>query len=123
MKNIIKQSYLWIAYIVAIVMLLVINFNNFFNNDIPLLNNIIALITISVALICLNKFVLSKIKKRTSIIVIISMLLIFLILEIITVCYLKVEPRWDFKWVMDSAKQLATTRYNRKFLLFSIISQ
>lgn len=120
-SKIIEKAYKYIAYICVISMLLVINFNNFSRYGIK--ENIVQLLFV-VALIAiffiLNKFVLNKIEKKASIAIIVVMLIIFLILEIVSAYNFKVERNWDFKWIMDTAEDLAKTGSTDKLYYFQI---
>lgn len=121
-SKIIEISYKCIAYIAIIAMLTVIIFNNFFNAE-PLKNNIIQLLFVGifiVGFIVLNKYILNKTTTTVNRVIISICLVIFLVLEIISVINFKVERNWDFKWVMDTAEDLAKSGGTDKLNYFRI---
>lgn len=121
-SKIIEKSYKGIAYIAIIVMLLVIIFNNVFNDE-SLKGNIIHLFFVGLFIICfimLNKYILNKTSKNVNRIIISMFLAIFLILEIVSVINFKVERNWDFKWIMDTAEELAKEGTTDKLYYFQI---
>lgn len=121
-SKIIEKSYKFIAYISIIIMLVIIIFNNFLNNE-TIVNNIEQLFFIGVFItvcVVLNNLILHKASEKTSKIIILVLLATFLILEIISVIYFKVERNWDFKWVMDTAEDLAKTGGTDKLHYFQV---
>lgn len=121
-SKIIEKSYKCIAYIAIILMLSVIIFNNFLENK-TIFNNLkqIVFITVLIGLfIVLNKILLNKISDKAKKIIVSIILITFLILEIISVMYFKVERNWDFKWVMDTAEDLTKIGSTDKLHYFQV---
>ena len=121
MSKIIENVYKYIAYICIIFMLVIINFNNFTRYGLK--ENIIQLLFILSCIgifVVLNKFILNKIGKKGNIAIIISILIIFFFLEIISVCSFKVERNWDFKWIMDTAEDFVNTGSTDNLYYFQI---
>lgn len=110
MKKIISKGYKSIAYIAIILMFIIINFFNISENISQKGLYILFLGIAYIALITIiNKFIINKLKAKYIKIIVGILLCIFLILEILSVYYFRVEYNWDFKWVMDTAKQIADT--------------
>ena len=110
MKNIISKIYKSIAYIAIIIMFFCINFFNISKN---ISQNSIHLIFLGILyatlIILINKFIINKLKSNHIKIIIGILLGVFLVLEILSVYYFRVQYNWDFRWVMDTAKQIADT--------------
>ena len=110
MKKIISKVYKNIAYIAIILMFFCINFFNISKN---ISQNSIYIIFLGIVytalIIIINKFIINKLKPKHTKIIIGILLCVFLVLEILSVYYFKVKYNWDFRWVMDTAKQIADT--------------
>lgn len=109
-KNIVANTYKIVVYMVAIVLFVAILFFNIIsqhNSGIAI--TITVMLLLSVFIFLINKFIINKIKKKTNNIMTIILITIFLILEILSVKYFMVEYNWDFKYVMETAKQLYET--------------
>lgn len=108
--KLIEKSYKVIAYVVAIILFILMNY---FNITKQISNGTIHYILLGVfsviVFVIVNKYMISKMKDRTIKIIISVLLLVFLLLEILSAIYFRVEYNWDFKWVMDTAKQVAQT--------------
>lgn len=110
MKNIISKIYKSIAYIAIILMFFCINFFNISKNISQNSVYILFLGIVYIALlIIINKFIIDKLKAKHIKIIIGILLCAFLVLEILSVYFFKVEYNWDFRWVMDTAKQISDT--------------
>lgn len=107
MKKIISKGYKGIAYIAIIITFILVNFFNISETIskkgiyILLLGMVYMLIVIII-----NKFIINKLKANYIKVIIGILLFVFLILEILSVYYFRVEYNWDFKWIMDTAKQV-----------------
>ena len=120
-SKIIEKGYKYIAYIAIIAMFLVININNVIRYNLK--QNIFQLLFVAIIItlfILLNKFVLKKTDKKNGIGIIIGLLAVFLILEIVSVYYFKVERNWDFKWVMDTAEDIVNTGTTENMHYFQV---
>ena len=117
-KNIANKSYKIIAYLAIMLVLLLINYYHIFDEKV--VTNIIFIILGLTVLVLINKFFINKVKDRTLKISIIVLLALFAIFEILAVYYFRVSYNWDFKWVMDSAKDLATTGATENAFYFKI---
>lgn len=118
LKNIVQKSYKYIAYFAIILVLLLINYFHIFNDKI--IENVIFIVSGLIILLIINKFIINKIKDRTLTKIILVLLGIFIILEILSVYYFKVQYNWDFKWIMESAKDIATTGTTPNIFYFKI---
>lgn len=121
-NKVIEKIYKCIAYTAIIAMILLIMFNNILNNE-TLKNNGIHLLVIAIFIVCfwlLNKYILNKTNKSVDKIIILILLALFLVLEIISVINFKVERNWDFRWVMDTAEDLAKNGATDKLYYFQI---
>lgn len=121
-KEIISKSYKAIAYTLVILMLMLINWNNFVPEDgvIESLKAILFCGIILSVLVLLNKFVIDKMNEKYLKILLIIGLIIFLILEIIPIVFLRVGYSWDFGTVMEAASDLAKTGTTDKMYYFKI---
>jgi hypothetical protein len=106
-KKVLNKGYTVIAMIAIVLVLLLINFFHI-TSGIVIKNVVFILLGIAVMFL-INKFVINKLKSRAIKICIITLLVLFLILEIVTVIFFRVEYNWDFKWIMDSSHDIATT--------------
>lgn len=106
-KGVLNKSYSFIAIIAILITLFLINFFHIINENV-IANVFFILLGIAIMFL-LNKFIISKLQNRTIRICIIVLLLIFFILEILAVVYFRVEYNWDFKWIMDSSRDISTT--------------
>ena len=106
-KQFIGKGYKLISYIAILFVLIFINFYHIFGEKIFI--NIIGIIIGTIVLILINKFIINKLSDKSSKRCIIVLLILFLILSYLSVYYFRVKYNWDFKWIMDSAKEIANT--------------
>lgn len=106
-KSIFNKSYKIIAYIAIIVMLILINYYHIFGEK--TVKNIIGIIIGIILMLLINKFIINKLSDKGSKRCIIVLLVLFLILSYLSVYYFRVKYNWDFKWIMDSSKDIANT--------------
>lgn len=110
MREVISKTYKYIAYIAILTVFCCINFFNISKHISS--NNITILvwaIIYTAIIIGINRFIINKLKSKYIKIITGVLILIFLILEILSVYYFRVQYNWDFKWVMDTASQIADT--------------
>ena len=117
-KNALKKSYLAIAMATIVLVLLLINFFHVTSDNI--VRNIFFIVLGIGIIFLINRFIIDKLKNRTIKICIIVLLVLFAIFEIFSVYYFRVEYNWDFKWLMDSAKDLANTGVTENTYYFKI---
>ena len=117
-QNIIQKSYIMLAYIVILITVTLINVDHIINNNI-LVNTLLVILGL-IVMLAINKTFVNKIKDSTIGKNIIVLLLIFLILQIISAYFFKVNYNWDFKWIMDTAKDIATTGTTQNMYYFKI---
>lgn len=110
MGRLLNKSYMIIAYFSICISLIIINIYHFCSNSIVISGFKFTIAIIGILLIIgFNKFIIKKLNEKSLNIVIILLTLIFLGLEIFSVRYFRVEPGWDFKWIMDKSWEVATT--------------
>lgn len=119
MKKIFNKTYKAIVCTTFIIIMLLINYNNFFKIEKTEKIMLLALILFGVLFI-INKFIINKIKDSCIKVLNIINLIIILILEIVSVIYFRVEYNWDFKYVMEGALQLATTSTTEHLHYFQV---
>ncbi len=109
-KNIISKTYKFIVYFIGLILFITILFFNLTSQQTSgITSTIITVLLISVFLFILNKFIINKVDKKINNIITIILLGLFLILTILSVKYFRVEYNWDFKYIMETAKQLYET--------------
>lgn len=119
--SIIQNSYKAIAYIAIIFTLVLINYDHIITDTkLETLKVIIWIIIGTIILVTLNKLVINKIKEKKLLIMTVIGLIVFLILEIISYIFFKVEYNWDFKWLMETALDLAQTGNSDTLYYFKI---
>ncbi len=106
-KNFFYKSYTFIAYFAIILVLFLINCSHIINVNI--IGNIVGIIIGIMLLILCNKFIINKLKDKTTKIITIVGLIIFLMLTYLSVYYFRVQYNWDFKFIMESAHEIANT--------------
>ncbi len=117
-KRLMGKSYTIVAITSVLMVLLLINFYHITSDNI--VRNVF-FILISIGIIFLiNKFVIDKLKDKNIKKCIIVLLIIFALFEILSVIYFRVEYNWDFKWLMDSSKDLATKGVTDNVYYFKI---
>ncbi len=106
-----ENTYKVIAYIAIIAVILLINYDHIIMTDNKLQTlKIILWSIIGISLmVAFNKLVVNKLKEKNLWKITLAGLGIFLVLEIISTIYFKVEYNWDFKWLMESALEFAQT--------------
>ena len=106
-----ENTYKVIAYIAIIAVILLINYDHIIMTDNRLRTlKIILWSIIGISLmVAFNKLVVNKLKEKNLWKITLAGLGIFLVLEIISTIYFKVEYNWDFKWLMESALEFAQT--------------
>lgn len=121
-EKIIKGTYKIIAYIAILFVTIYVTINNIFRSNYSGFSQIIFIIFEFIMIFIFNKYILNKIieKKQKILLAIFIMIMIFLALEIISVIYFRVEYNWDFKWVMDTAKDIATTGTSQNMYYFKM---
>lgn len=117
-KKALRKSYLIVAMLAIILVLLLINFFHITSNNI--VRNIVFILLGIGIMFLINKLIINKLKNKTIKICIIVLLILFAIFEIFSVYYFRVEYNWDFKWLMDSAKDLANTGVTENTYYFKI---
>ncbi|MBP3707023.1 MAG: hypothetical protein J6J36_00195 [Clostridia bacterium] len=120
-RSFFERSYKIVAYFFVIGVLAIINYYHLFTSEkIPIAKTCIVTVIAMICFITINKFVISKIGKKLSIIIITLLTVIFLGLEVASVYYFRVEFNWDFKWIMDSAMDMATKNHTDNLYYFKI---
>ena len=117
-QEIIKKGYSFIAWIAIFITILLINIDHLVNKNI--IFNIFLICINLLIIIIINRIFINKVKDSTLKKIIIVLLVIFGILEIISMYFFKVSYNWDFKWIMDSAKEIATTGTTQNLFYFKI---
>ena len=106
-KKVLNKGYIVIATIAVISVLLLVNFFHITSGNV--IKNIFFILLGVGIMFLANKFIINKLKSKTIKICIIVLLILFLLFEILTVVYFRVGYNWDFKWIMDSSRDIATT--------------
>ena len=106
-KKVLNKGYIVIATIAVISVLLLVNFFHITSGNV--IKNIFFILLDVGIMFLANKFIINKLKSKTIKICIIVLLILFLLFEILTVVYFRVGYNWDFKWIMDSSRDIATT--------------
>ena len=120
-KSIIQKIYILIAYFSIFSILTLVNiFHLFTESAFVVVENIFISAIILLLFIAINYFLCNKIKKINIKIILISLIIVFLVLEILSIYFFKVKYNWDFKWIMDSAKDIATKGTTENIFYFKI---
>ena len=108
-RGFLEKSYSIAVYSIILLMLTVISFNNIVAEKFSTSILHIGIIIIGIVFfVLLNKLIINKIKSKKVTNVLLGVgLAIFLILEIISLIFFKVKYNWDFKWLMETAEQIA----------------
>lgn len=115
------KIYIVIASIATILMFTAVNLIHIFDGNIFNILKTIFIVALEIAILfIINKFIINKIADKKNRIFTIIGLILFLILEIISYIYFKVEYNWDFKWIMESAIEMATTGKIEKIYYFKM---
>ncbi len=110
MQKYLKNIYIVIASIAIIAVIGLANIDHIFTGNIVKTIKVILISALEIGfLFIINRFIINKISDKKKRIITIVGLAIFLILEIISYIYFRVEFSWDFKWLMESAMEKATT--------------
>ena len=117
-QNIIQKSYILIVCIAIFMIILLINIDHIFNSEI--LINVLLIPINLIAIFIINKLFINKAKDSNLLKAIIVLMILFVILEIFSLYFFRVKYNWDFKWVMDSAKERATTGTTQNMYYFKI---
>ena len=120
-KDIITNAYKLIVYIIAFLLFSAILYFNIVSNKTSVLGfTLLGVILLGIFIFLINKFVINKINKKMDNIITIALLIIFLILEILAVVYFRVEYNWDFKYIMETAKQLYETNTTENLYYYQL---
>ncbi len=120
-KDIITNAYKLIVYIIAFLLFSAILYFNIVSNKTSGLGfTLLGVILLGIFIFLINKFVINKINKKMDNIITIALLIIFLILEILAVVYFRVEYNWDFKYIMETAKQLYETNTTENLYYYQL---
>ena len=116
-----EKSYKIIAYIAIIFSLIMINFYHIFTEGaLASIKNVFIIIIGLVSIILVNKYIIEKLKEKEIKILVIIIMTLFLVFEILSAYFFKVQYNWDFKWVMDSAKEIIVTGDTENLYYFKI---
>ena len=121
-KLFIEKSYKTIAYVAIICLLILINYYHIFTTGgiLASIQNIAFVIAELTILILLNVFIIDKIKPKVQKVLIIVFMILFVVLTVSSSYYFRVKYNWDFKWVMDSAKDIANIGKTENIYYFKI---
>lgn len=117
-KSLVSKSYKFVAYLAIIAVLVLINYFHIFGEK--TVKNIVGIIIGIVLLVLCNKFIINKLKDKTAKILTIVGMIIFFLLTYFSVYYFRVKYNWDFKWLMDSAHDIANTGTTENAFYFKI---
>lgn len=117
-KGLMGKSYTIVAIAAILMVLLLINFYHITSYNIA--RNIVFILIGIAAIFLINKYVIDKLKDKSIKKCIVILLIIFALFEILSVIYFRVEYNWDFKWLMDSSKDLATNGVTDNAYYFKI---
>lgn len=120
-KNIISKTYKFIVYFIGLILFIaIIYFNLTSQQTSGIVATIITVVFISIFLFVINKFIINKVSKKINNIITIILLILFLMLTVLSVKYFRVEYNWDFRYIMETAKQLYETNSTENLYYYKI---
>ena len=111
-KNFFNKIYKIIAYTAIFLLLVLVNYCHILSKTENISVNLTYILFVVVELIIfvlINKVFFNKLEKMKIQILTVTFIVLFCFMEIVSVYYFRVKYNWDFKWIIDSAMDIATT--------------
>ncbi len=105
-KQILSKSYMIIAIVLVVAVLSLINFFHITSEN-PIKNIVFILLGVGIVFL-INKYIINKLKDKTAKIWTMVLLAVFAVLAGLAVVFFRVEYNWDFRWIMDTSRELTT---------------
>lgn len=122
-KNFFNKIYKIIAYTAIFLLLVLVNYCHILSKTENISVNLTYILFVVVELIIfvlINKVFFNKLEKMKIQILTVTFIVLFCFMEIVSVYYFRVKYNWDFKWIMDSAMDIATTGTTQNIYYFKI---